>query len=361
MEPTVLAGPVEFTPAEIAFFLAVLAGIFVAVMAPGWAVRGLRRPPPPEGAAARASRRAPPCWARRAAWSVCCAVSALVGALLGDSLGSTAALLAVLASWAACGAVALRLSSRAEPDPRTSGSPGPSPRRRVGTMIPELHLADPTRCPSCSAPLTAERDACRACGLRLTGPLAQQLWQVSVQAAELLDRRAALIAQLRREPAATAWAPVGSPPASAGPATTQTAPPRAARTRWAPPRVVSPQGAEPAARPGRRAAGRGRGHLPGRLLGQPRRRRALGRDGGRDRAGRRRRPPHPPRGPDLDRRVALAAHRGSGGAGLLRRPVVGPGRARRRRRRALLGGCPDGRGGPDRRCSPSSFRPGPSR
>ena len=78
-------------------------------------------------------------------------------------------------------------------------------------MIPELHLADPTRCPSCSAPLTPERDACRACGLRLTGPLAQQLWQVSVQAAELLDRRSALIAQLRREPAATAPAPVRPP------------------------------------------------------------------------------------------------------------------------------------------------------
>jgi hypothetical protein len=81
-------------------------------------------------------------------------------------------------------------------------------------MIPELHLADPTRCPSCSAPLTPERDACRACGLRLTGPLAQQLWQVSVQAAELLDRRAALIAQLRREPAAARWAPSGPPPAA---------------------------------------------------------------------------------------------------------------------------------------------------
>src|SRR3954468_6492300 len=79
-------------------------------------------------------------------------------------------------------------------------------------MIPELHLADPTRCPSCSVPLTPERDACRACGLRLTGPLAQQLWQVSVQAAELLDRRSALMAQMRREPAAAPPAPAGPPP-----------------------------------------------------------------------------------------------------------------------------------------------------
>ena len=104
-------------------------------------------------------------------------------------------------------------------------------------MIPELRLADPTRCPSCSAPLTAERDACRACGLRLTGPLAQQLWQVSVQAAELLDRRAALIAQLRREPATTAWAPVGPPPASpasAGPPAAPPGPPAPAvpRPEW---------------------------------------------------------------------------------------------------------------------------------
>ena len=86
-------------------------------------------------------------------------------------------------------------------------------------MIPELHLADPTRCPSCSAPLTPERDACRACGLRLTGPLAQQLWQLSVQAAELLDRRLALIAQMRREPAvaqpaAAAYQPPTAPPAA---------------------------------------------------------------------------------------------------------------------------------------------------
>jgi hypothetical protein len=45
-------------------------------------------------------------------------VSALVGGLLGDSLGSTAGIIAVLASWATCGAVALRLSPRATPDPR---------------------------------------------------------------------------------------------------------------------------------------------------------------------------------------------------------------------------------------------------
>jgi hypothetical protein len=85
-------------------------------------------------------------------------------------------------------------------------------------MIPELHLTDPTRCPSCSAPLTPQRDACRACGLRLTGPLAQQLWQVSVQAAELLDHRRALIAQLHQAAASAAPARPAAPPAAPVPA-----------------------------------------------------------------------------------------------------------------------------------------------
>jgi hypothetical protein len=61
MEPTVLAGPVEFSPAEIALILAVMAGIFVAVMAPGWALvafaaqrrRKTQRPGPAPSAALR--------------------------------------------------------------------------------------------------------------------------------------------------------------------------------------------------------------------------------------------------------------------------------------------------------------------
>jgi hypothetical protein len=117
MEPTVLAGPVEFSPAEIAFILAVLAGIFVVVMSPGMALvafaahrrRKAQRPGSAVGAALLGAA---------GGLVICCAVSALVGAVLGDSLGSTAMILAVLASWASCGAVALRLSSRAEPDPR---------------------------------------------------------------------------------------------------------------------------------------------------------------------------------------------------------------------------------------------------
>ena len=117
MEPTVLAGPVEFTPAEIAFFVAVLAGMFVVVMSPGMALVGFaahrRRKAQRPGSAVGAALLG-----AAGGLVICCAVSALVGGLLGDSLGSTAMILAVLASWGSCGAVALRLSSGAEPDPR---------------------------------------------------------------------------------------------------------------------------------------------------------------------------------------------------------------------------------------------------
>ena len=127
---------------------------------------GLRRPPPPEGAAARASRR------RRPAGR-----SGRPGPLLrgvragGRGAGATAwarqrRILAVLASWAACGAVALRLSrapsptrprpiarSRSAPtaggddDPRAApGRPDPlpvllrPPHRRAG-RLPRLRAA----------------------------------------------------------------------------------------------------------------------------------------------------------------------------------------------------------------------------
>ena len=125
MEPTVLAGPVEFSPAEIAFFLAVLAGIFVVVMSPGWALVGFaahrRRKAQRPGSAAGAALLG-----AGGGLVICCAVSALVGGLLGDSLGSTAMILAVLASWGSCGAVALRLSSRSEPDPRQADGSVPA-------------------------------------------------------------------------------------------------------------------------------------------------------------------------------------------------------------------------------------------
>lgn len=125
MEPTVLAGPVEFSPAEIAVILAVMAGIFVAVMAPGWALvalaaqrrRKAQRPGPAPGAALLGAA---------GGLVVCCAVSALVGGVLGDSIGSTAGIIAVLASWATCGAVALRLAAPAGANHRQAQGAGPA-------------------------------------------------------------------------------------------------------------------------------------------------------------------------------------------------------------------------------------------
>ena len=98
-------------------------------------------------------------------------------------------------------------------------------------MTPDLqYLADATRCPSCSAVLPAERNACAACGLRLTGVLAGRLWQVSVQAAELLETRRLIIEQLRHEPA---MAPTtATPPPGAGAAAPRPpAPPAPARPK----------------------------------------------------------------------------------------------------------------------------------
>lgn len=71
-------------------------------------------------------------------------------------------------------------------------------------------LADPTICPDCRGTLDGT-GACTACGLRLTGPLAAELWQLMVRADALVER-------LRVIPAAapaplvpsTAVPPVGS-------------------------------------------------------------------------------------------------------------------------------------------------------
>jgi hypothetical protein len=89
-------------------------------------------------------------------------------------------------------------------------------------MSTDPFLADATRCPSCANPLPAERDVCQFCGLHLTGPLAGRLWQVSLQAAELLETRRLIIEQLRREPAPAA-APSAVP--AAFPATAEAAAP----------------------------------------------------------------------------------------------------------------------------------------
>lgn len=123
-------------------------------------------------------------------------------------------------------------------------------------MIDETLLADPQRCPSCSALLRDQPAACPACRLPLQGPVASRLWQVSVEAARLLGERAQLVARLRAEadtpayagslaptaPTARAAAPAtGMAPPAAGmpPAPPRSRPPvpSAPRPEWTPRRV----------------------------------------------------------------------------------------------------------------------------
>ncbi len=121
MEPTVLAGPVEFSPADIALIVAVLAAIFIALTAPGWAVLSFaayRR---------RKARRPGPAWGSAVVGAVagivvCAAVAALTGSVV-HSLGLVGGLVGVLAGWVSCWAIAAWL---APPSTfRASGSPAP--------------------------------------------------------------------------------------------------------------------------------------------------------------------------------------------------------------------------------------------
>ena len=121
MEPSVLAGPIEFSPAEIALFVAVLAAIFIAVTAPGWALVGFaaqRR---------RKAHRPGPAWGAALVGAVgglvvCFAVASFAGALL-SSVGFLGAVLGVAASWAACWAIAYAIMPR----PATGATDAPSP------------------------------------------------------------------------------------------------------------------------------------------------------------------------------------------------------------------------------------------
>ena len=183
-------------------------------------------------------------------------------------------------------------------------------------MIDETLLADPTRCPDCGTATDPRPRLCPRCALPLTGPVAGRLWRASVQAAEVLRTRAELLAELRLAPAA-------APPSAGGTVTRAPTPAAPARRRAggapSPAGVVGPTDPEPAARAGRRAARRRGGDLRRRLLAPPRRRRPVGRHGRPHGARRRRGGPDPPAWPALHRRVALAAHRRSGAARLLRR------------------------------------------
>ena len=122
MGDTVLAGPVEFSPAEIAAIVAFLIGIFVVVTAPGWAALGyacVRR---------RRARGATRSWP--AALGGCCAglvlsagVCAAVGGVLDDA-GSAVIVVGVCASWVACWVLASVLTRPATvAEPESAGTP----------------------------------------------------------------------------------------------------------------------------------------------------------------------------------------------------------------------------------------------
>ncbi|MGH8969438.1 MAG: hypothetical protein ACRDV1_05770 [Actinomycetes bacterium] len=110
MEPTVLAGPVEFSPADIALILAVLAAGALLVSAPGWAVLAVvmgRR----KGPGASPGNR----WRARIGGGLLgIAVSAAVAALIGVVLNGLDYILVVevVAGWGACWALAYALLPR---------------------------------------------------------------------------------------------------------------------------------------------------------------------------------------------------------------------------------------------------------
>jgi hypothetical protein len=113
MEPTVVSGPVEFSPADIAAIIAVLAALFIAVTAPGWLVLAIvagQRPATTPG------RR----WAMRvggglAGLAICAAAAALLAAV-----GAEGFYLGIVGGWAVCWLLAARMRRRA---PRTAPAP----------------------------------------------------------------------------------------------------------------------------------------------------------------------------------------------------------------------------------------------
>lgn len=81
----------------------------------------------------------------------------------------------------------------------TTAPDGPAATRWLLTSA----LTDPTRCPSCASSLAGR--TCPACSLDVSGPRGHELWELSEQAATVLERRAEVIAEMRvasRTPAA---------------------------------------------------------------------------------------------------------------------------------------------------------------
>lgn len=119
MQPTVLAGPIQFSPADIALILTVLAAAALLVTSPGWLLLAIvfgRRPGP---AATPGRRRAARLGGALLGIVICGVVSSLVLAVLDGVDG--AALVAVLASWGACWAVAAGLRMSESTAPRQEG------------------------------------------------------------------------------------------------------------------------------------------------------------------------------------------------------------------------------------------------
>lgn len=127
MEPTVLAGAIEFSPAEIALIIAVLIAASIVVTAPGWVVLSIVLGRLPAPGATPAKRW----WARiggaLAGFAISAAAVSLVGSVIGFSL-----ILSVPIAWAACWALAALLHrrtlvTRVLVPPPLPGRPGPVP------------------------------------------------------------------------------------------------------------------------------------------------------------------------------------------------------------------------------------------
>src|SRR6478609_7097734 len=85
------------------------------------------------------------------------------------------------------------------------------------------YLRGSTTCPRCERGPVG-KDSCPFCGAILTGPVADELRAVSIEAADLLTRRQEIIGRLTTK-AALAPPPVGAPAAAAAPSSTALPPP----------------------------------------------------------------------------------------------------------------------------------------
>jgi len=119
MEPTVLAGPIQFSPAEIALILAVITVSALVLAAPGWVALAFvvgRRAPGGSSAGRRAAA-----WAGGALLGIAVSggVGAVVAALLDGSDHSVLGMVA--AAWVSCWALALALHRPRPPAPASAG------------------------------------------------------------------------------------------------------------------------------------------------------------------------------------------------------------------------------------------------